>query len=79
MSDKLNEGDLTKTEWKEKLEGMTEAELYKHCEMHIWLSAYAANNPRSDYHFLCDSGYAECARRDRIDIYSKAYDHASSS
>ena len=53
---------------------MTDAELMKECEDKIWLSAYASNNPRSDYHFQCDACYDECDRRKKVDaIYSKAY------
>ena len=76
--DKLNShGD--KSAWQEKLAAMTDEELFKHCEKHIWLSAYAANNPRSDYHFLCDAGYGECARRGNPEIYDKAHEQASGS
>lgn len=65
--------------WQEKLAAMTDEELFKHCEQYIWLSAYADNNPHSDYHFLCDAGYEECQRRDNLDIYSRAHKQASAS
>ena len=76
-NDKLNTGE-SKAEWREKLKAMDEKELAKRCENFIWLSAYAANNPRSDYHFLCDAVYAECERRGRGDIYDAAWKRASS-
>ena len=58
---------------------MDDEELYTHCERYIWLSAYAHNNPRSDYHFLCDAGGDECTRRDKPDIYDRAYKDARDS
>ena len=72
----LNDG-TTKEEWREKLSAMTDAELYQHCERYIWLSAYASNNPRSNYHFLCDAGYAECKKRGKLGIYERAHRDAS--
>lgn len=45
----------------------------------IWLSAYAANNPRSDYHWHCDACYDECVKRGKPEIYQRAYKRASAS
>ncbi len=78
-SDQLN-GHLgcpaeTKSGWREKLAKLSDDGLYKHCEKYIWLSAYANNNPQSDYHFLADAGYDECKRREKIEIYQRAYDY----
>lgn len=39
----------------------------------IWLSAYASNNPRSDYHWQCDACYDECKKRGKEDIYNRAH------
>ena len=58
------------------LEAASEQELFEYCEQYIWLSAYAANNPYSDYHWKCDAGYAECARRGRVDLYKQAHARA---
>lgn len=66
-----------KSEYIEKLKNMDEKKLLETTEQMIWLSAYAANNPRSDYHWQCDACYDECGRRDRIDIYKKAWRQAS--
>ena len=52
---------------------MSDKELYEECKSKIWLSAYANNNSRSDYHWHCDACYAECGRRNKKDIYNKAY------
>jgi hypothetical protein len=76
--DLLNTGE-TKTEWRARLKAMTEDELYQHCEKYIWLSAYANNNPNSDFHFLCDAGYDECKTRSRVDVYDRAYRDACES
>ena len=64
-----------KSEYLLKLSNMDEKELFKECKDKIWLSAYANNNPRSDYHWHCDACYDECKSRDRMDIYQKAYDY----
>lgn len=63
-----------KTDYLRKLVVMTNEQLRKECDSLIWLSAYANNNPRSDYHFKCDACYDECERRKRPDIYKKSYD-----
>lgn len=55
------------------LPAMDDAALLKAANEFIWLSAYAANNPRSAYHPMCDAVYDECQRRDRPDIYSTAH------
>ena len=56
-----------------KLQACSDSELSKECDQYIWLSAYAANNPRSDYHWQCDATYDECARRGKPEIYSDAH------
>lgn len=41
----------------------------------IWLSAYASNNPRSDYHWHVDACYDEIVRRTGHNLlYYKCYD-----
>lgn len=62
-----------KSAYIERLAAMTEQELRKACSDKIWLSAYASNNPRSDYHWQCDAVYDECVRRGRVDIYSEEH------
>jgi len=61
-----------------KLTEMSDTELRKACESDIWLSAYAENNPRSDYHWMCDACYDECKRRGKSEIYSQAHKYVSS-
>jgi hypothetical protein len=63
-----------KADYIRKVFAMTEVELLKECQDKIWLSAYAANNPRSDYHFMCDVCYdASFARDGKAAIYAKAH------
>ena len=42
-------------------------------EERIWLSAYANNNPRSDYHWQADACYDEARRRGKPALYERAY------
>lgn len=46
------------------LAGLSDAALQLKAEEYIWLSAYAANNARSEYHWKCDATYREAAVRD---------------
>jgi hypothetical protein len=62
-----------RSEYIEKLKTLDEEKLFEETKNKIWLSAYASNNPRSDYHWHCDACYDECNRRERPDIYTKAY------
>lgn len=58
---------------------MTDEELAKECESKIWLSAYASNNPRSDFHWQVDACYDECEKRKKGFIYDQAYKNVSKS
>jgi len=66
-----------KQDYLDKLSKQSDQELFNTCEQMIWLSAYANNNPRSDYHWQCDACYDECVKRDKSDIYSRAHKKAS--
>ena len=72
---KDNQGE-PKTDYLQKLVNMSDDELRRETTQKIWLSAYATNNLRSDYHWHCDACYDECKRRSRLDIYEKAYESA---
>lgn len=61
----------------DKIAIMTEAEFLKEAEQRIWLSAYANNNLRSDYHWQADACYAEAQRRGKPELYHKAWERAS--
>lgn len=44
----------------------------------IYMSAFAANNPRSDYHWQADACYSEAARRGDPSLYERAWKSAPS-
>jgi hypothetical protein len=60
----------------DKLAEADDLEFLRIAEQYIWLSAYASNNSRSDYHWVADSCYDEAARREKPELYEKAYDRA---
>jgi len=68
-----------KIEYLNELKKMDDKQLRDACEEKIWLSAYASNNPRSDYHWQCDACYDECSRRNKVYIYEQAHKYVSSS
>lgn len=61
----------------DKLAAADEAEYLKIAEEYIWLSAYASNNSRSDYHWKCDACYDEAIRRGYAYLYDQAHKRAS--
>lgn len=60
----------------DKLNEASNSELLKIVEDRVWLSAYANNNPRSDYHWQADACYDACRMRGREDIYREGYARA---
>jgi hypothetical protein len=68
-----------KSEYLQRLAGMDEKALAKECEQKIWLSAYANNNPRSDFHWHSDACWDECQHRGKPDIYERAFEKAKAS
>lgn len=66
-----------KSEYIDRLKAMTEADLFKETESKIWLSAYAANNPRSDYHWHADACNNEWESRGKPEEYTRAWKKAS--
>lgn len=56
-----------------KIVAMSDEELFKETKSKIWLSAYAGNNPRSDYHWHVDVCYDEWVHRGKVDQYTEAY------
>jgi hypothetical protein len=56
-----------------KLEGFTDEVFVDYAKDRIWLSAYANNNPRSDYHWQADACYDEAQRRGKPELYEQAY------
>lgn len=62
----------------DKVAKLDNAALEKETKQKIWLSAYANNNPRSDYHWHVDILYDECEKRDK-GMYQRAFDAAKKS
>ena len=67
---------VPKQKFLDKLKTLTDEELVEGTAHHIWLSSYAGNNPRSDFHWQCDACYDECWNRDKPELYEKAYKRA---
>jgi hypothetical protein len=61
----------------DKLAAASDAEYLDIAEGYVWLSAYAANNSRSDYHWKCDACYDEAKRRGQPELYDRAWKQAS--
>lgn len=66
-----------KSEYVERLKGMSNDELEKETESKIWLSAFASNNRHSDYHWHVEACYDDCRRRGDMTIYNRAYHKAA--
>jgi len=68
-----------KSAYLKKIAAMSDEDLLRETEDKIWLSAYASNNPRSDYHWHVDALYDEWKRRGKEYQYAVAYDAARKS
>lgn len=63
----------------DKIAALDDDGFVKEAEQKIWLSAFANNNPRSDYHWMADACYQEAADRGKPELYERAWKRASSS
>jgi hypothetical protein len=70
----LDNNRKPKKDYLKKLVSMDNFELLKEAKSKIWLSGYANNNPRSDYHWHVDAIYDECKRRNKLSIYKLTYE-----
>jgi hypothetical protein len=52
---------------------MDDDALFKETKSKVWLSAYAANNPRSDYHWHVDAIRNEWEARGKAEKYGEAF------
>ncbi len=68
-----------KSDYLSKIADMDEEALEKEVEQMCWLSAFANNNSRSDYHWMVDALYDECQNRNKPEIYSAGYEKARAS
>lgn len=62
-----------------KIADMDDKSLQDKAEQMIWLSAFASNNPSSDYHWQVDAIYDECQKRNKPEIYDFGYERARAS
>jgi len=72
MKDTDNYGK-PKSDYLAKIQSWDDDTLFNETKDKIWLSAYAQNNPRSDYHWQDDAIYDEWNKRNKLGEYSKAY------
>lgn len=56
---------------------LTENEWLKRAEQQIWLSAFAANNPRAPAHEETDRAYADAKARGKPELYERAWKAAA--
>lgn len=68
-----------KSDYLNRIAGFTTEELRKETKDKIWLSGYANNNPRSDYHWHVDACYDELMKRNGDDKeYAACYNYVLS-
>lgn len=58
----------------DRLAAMDDGAFLKEARHRIWLSGYANNNPRSDYHWQTGACYDEAQRRGKPELYQSACD-----
>lgn len=61
----------------DKIAGLDDNGFLKQAEQSIWLSAYAGNNPRADYHWQADACYKEARARGKPELYERAWKAAA--
>ena len=61
----------------DRISVMTDEKFSRETETYIWLSAWAASNINSDYHWQCDACYHEAQRRGNLDLYKHAWERAA--
>lgn len=82
MSDRLTlEGKdnygKPRQEFADKIAAMNDEDFVRRAKDSIWLSAYANNNPRSDYHWHAVACYDEAQRRGKPQLYKLAWERAA--
>ena len=60
----------------DKIAALSDGDFVKRAEQCIWLSAFANNNPRSDYHWQADACHDEAGRRGKPELYREAWSRA---
>jgi hypothetical protein len=64
------------TKYTSRIALMDDADFVKEVEEKCWLSAFAANNPRSAYHGQVDACYDEAKRREKPWLYQRGWNAA---
>ena len=67
-----NYGKL-RQEFADRIASLSDSAFVSETEKRIWLSAYAANNPQSDYHWQAQACYAEAQHRGKPELYRTAF------
>ena len=75
IPEKDNYGKPT-SEFVSRLQEMVDEEFVTATASCCWLSAYANNNPRSDYHWQADACYDEARRREKPWLYQRGWNDA---
>jgi hypothetical protein len=68
-----------KSDYLAKIAKKDDKALEDEAEQMIWMSAFANNNPKSDYHWMVDAIWDECQTRKDKGIYQRGYDRARAS
>jgi hypothetical protein len=68
--------DVPAQSFADSIAALDDEEFVRKTEEAIWLSAYASNNPTSDYHWHASACYYEAQRRGNPGLYQQAYDQA---
>jgi len=58
---------------------LTDEEFVEIAERQLWLSAFAANNPKAPAHAEVDAAYDDAVRRSKPWLYNRAYNLAADS
>lgn len=74
-----NNNGKPKIDYLNKIASKTDEELLRITEDMIWLSAFASNNRRSDYHWQVGACYDEWVKRGKAEQYALAHDKAMKS
>lgn len=62
-----------KADYLTKIAAMSDEDLYSECYSMIYQAARCNNNPRADWHWMCDACYDESMRRTDTKIYDRAH------
>jgi hypothetical protein len=64
-------------EFADAIAAMCDDDFVRRAKDCIWLSAFANNNPSSDFHWKADACYSEAARRGKPELYKRAWEKAA--